>query len=89
MLSNSKLPHAGTLITLMPLENENGNVGPKGVHTFLGKVFTHNTSKGGYQDISTEWNRLYPNNKKEFHGKIKNLNAILDEGALPAIAEKV
>ncbi len=37
--------------------------------TFLGKGFILITGKGGYKDVSVAWNKLYPNDKKEFHGK--------------------
>jgi predicted chitinase len=47
----------------------NGNIASKDGSTFLGKGFIHITGKGGYKDISTEWNKLYPHDKKEFHGK--------------------
>ncbi len=51
----------------------NGNVASKDGSTFLGKGFIHITGKSGYEAISTEWNKLYPNDKKEFHGKDINL----------------
>ncbi|MDR1202496.1 MAG: hypothetical protein LBL58_12845, partial [Tannerellaceae bacterium] len=37
--------------------------------TYLGKGFIHLTGKGAYKAISTEWNKIYPNDQKEFHGK--------------------
>ena len=36
--------------------------------TYLGKGFIHLTGKDNYKAISDEWNRLYPNDTKEFHG---------------------
>ena len=51
----------------------NGNIASKDGSTFLGKGFIHITGKGGYKAISVEWNKLYPNDKKEFHGKDINL----------------
>jgi putative chitinase len=39
----------------------------------LGKGFIHITSKGGYKEISEEWNKLYPDDPKAFHGKDINL----------------
>jgi predicted chitinase len=47
----------------------NGSIASKDGSTFLGKGFIHITGKGGYKDVSVEWNKLYPNDKKEFHGK--------------------
>ncbi len=47
----------------------NGGVASKDGSTFLGKGFIHITGKGGYKDVSVAWNKLYPNDKKEFHGK--------------------
>ena len=41
--------------------------------TYLGKGFIHITGKSGYKALSTEWNKLYPDDKKEFHGKDINL----------------
>ncbi len=52
---------------------ENGTIASQDGSTFLGKGFIHITGKGGYKDISIEWNKLYPNDKKEFHGKDINL----------------
>jgi len=46
----------------------NDNVASKDGSTFLGKGFIHITGKGGYKEVSIEWNMLYPNDKKEFHG---------------------
>jgi len=51
----------------------NGNVASKDGSTFLGKGFIHITGKDGYETLSKEWNKLYPNDKKEFHGKDINL----------------
>jgi predicted chitinase len=51
----------------------NGTVTSKDGSTFLGKGFIHITGKAGYKEVNTEWNRLYPNDKKEFHGKDINL----------------
>jgi predicted chitinase len=39
----------------------------------LGKGFIHITGKSGYKEISDEWNKLYPDDPKEFHGKDINL----------------
>ncbi|MFT3737199.1 MAG: hypothetical protein QM786_00395 [Breznakibacter sp.] len=47
----------------------NGTISSKDGSTFLGKGFIHLTGKGQYKTISDEWNRLYPNDKKEFDGK--------------------
>ena len=46
----------------------NGSISSKDGSTFLGKGFIL-TGKSGYEAISLEWNKLYPNDKKEFHGK--------------------
>ena len=51
----------------------NDNVASKDGSTFLGKGFIHITGKDGYEAISKEWNKLYPSDKKEFHGKDINL----------------
>ncbi len=49
----------------------NGDVSSKNGSTYLGKGFIHITGKAGYQEVSEEWNRIYPDEKekKEFHGK--------------------
>jgi predicted chitinase len=39
----------------------------------LGKGFIHITGKSGYKEISDAWNKLYPDDPKEFHGKDINL----------------
>jgi predicted chitinase len=39
----------------------------------MGKGFIHLTGKSGYKEISDEWNKLYPGDPKEFHGKDINL----------------
>jgi predicted chitinase len=62
----------------------NGNVDSKDGSTFLGKGFIHITGKDGYKAISIEWNKLYPNDKKEFHGKDINLLETNVEVALKA-----
>ncbi|MCE2995246.1 MAG: hypothetical protein LW863_06600, partial [Flammeovirgaceae bacterium] len=51
----------------------NGAVTSKDGSTYLGKGFIHITGKDGYQEVSEEWNKLYPKDKKEFHGKDINL----------------
>ncbi|MCA6389135.1 MAG: hypothetical protein IM613_00270 [Cytophagales bacterium] len=52
---------------------DNGSIASKDGSTFLGKGFIHITGKAGYKAVSVEWNKLYPNDKKEFHGKDINL----------------
>ena len=52
---------------------DNDDVASKDGSTYLGKGFIHITGKGGYKEVSVEWNKLYPNDKKEFHGKDINL----------------
>ncbi len=47
----------------------NGNIASKDGSTFLGKGFIHITGKDGYKAVSLGWNKLYPNDQKEFHGK--------------------
>ena len=47
----------------------NGAKSTKDGSTFLGKGFIHLTGKSQYKKISDEWNKMYPNDKKEFHGK--------------------
>jgi predicted chitinase len=51
----------------------NGAMSSKDGSTFLGKGFIHLTGKGQYKRISDEWNKLYPNDKKNFDGKDINL----------------
>jgi predicted chitinase len=51
----------------------NGAKSTKDGSTYLGKGFMHITGKDGYKTISVEWNKLYPDDKKEFHGKDINL----------------
>jgi predicted chitinase len=51
----------------------NGAKSTKDGSTYLGKGFIHITGKNGYKEISTEWNKLYPDDPKEFHGKDINL----------------
>ena len=48
---------------------ENSFISSKDGSTFLGKGFIHITGKSGYKAISNEWNKIYPQDKKEFHGK--------------------
>jgi predicted chitinase len=47
----------------------NGAKSTKDGSTYLGKGFIHLTGKSNYETISNEWNKLYPDDKKEFHGK--------------------
>ncbi|GHN00524.1 hypothetical protein WSM22_20130 [Cytophagales bacterium WSM2-2] len=47
---------------------DNGGKSTKDGSTYLGKGFIHITGKSGYKALSQEWNRLYPDDKKEFHG---------------------
>jgi predicted chitinase len=51
----------------------NGAKSTKDGSTYLGKGFIHLTGKSNYETISREWNKLYPDDKKEFHGKDINL----------------
>ncbi|MDR1227121.1 MAG: hypothetical protein LBK47_09535 [Prevotellaceae bacterium] len=51
----------------------NGAKSTKDGSTYLGKGFIHLTGKEQYMTVSNEWNKLYPNDKKEFHGKDINL----------------
>jgi predicted chitinase len=51
----------------------NGAKSTKDGSTYLGKGFIHLTGKGQYKKISDEWNKLYPNDQKEFDGKDINL----------------
>jgi predicted chitinase len=51
----------------------NGAKSTKDGSTYLGKGFIHLTGKGAYKEISDEWNKLYPGDPKEFHGKDINL----------------
>jgi predicted chitinase len=51
----------------------NGAKSTKDGSIYLGKGFIHITGKNGYKEISDEWNKLYPDNPKEFHGKDINL----------------
>jgi predicted chitinase len=51
----------------------NGAKSTKDGSTYLGKGFIHITGKNGYKEISDEWNKLYPDDPKEFHGKDINL----------------
>jgi predicted chitinase len=52
---------------------DNGSVASKDGSTYLGKGFIHITGKSGYKEISDAWNKLYPDDPKEFHGKDINL----------------
>jgi len=52
---------------------DNGSKSTHDGSTYLGKGFIHITGKSGYKALSNEWNKLYPNDKKEFHGKDINL----------------
>jgi predicted chitinase len=47
---------------------DNGDKSTKDGSTYLGKGFIHLTGKYNYKIISQEWNRLYPDDKKEFNG---------------------
>jgi hypothetical protein len=47
----------------------NGDVTSKEGSKFLGKGFIHITGKNGYKAISVEWNKLYPKDTMQFHGK--------------------
>jgi predicted chitinase len=51
----------------------NGAKSTKDGSTYLGKGFIHLTGKNRYKVISDKWNKLYPNDKKEFHGADINL----------------
>jgi predicted chitinase len=51
----------------------NGAKSTKDGSTYLGKGFIHLTGKKQYKTLSDEWNKLYPNDKKEFHGVDINL----------------
>jgi predicted chitinase len=51
----------------------NGAKSTKDGSTYLGKGFIHLTGKNQYKVISDKWNKLYPNDKKEFHGADINL----------------
>lgn len=42
------------------------------------------TGKGGYKAISKEWNKIYPDDQKEFHGKDIGLLETNREVALKA-----
>jgi predicted chitinase len=48
---------------------DNGAKSTQDGSTYLGKGFIHITGKSGYKALSIEWNKLYPNDQKEFHGK--------------------
>jgi predicted chitinase len=62
----------------------NGIVASKDGSTYLGKGFIHITGKGGYKEVSDEWNKVYPNDKKEFHAKDISLLEIDIEVAIKA-----
>ena len=47
----------------------NGAPTTKDGSTFKGKGFIQLTGKSKYKQISDEWNKMYPNDPKEFHGK--------------------
>jgi predicted chitinase len=48
---------------------ENGPPSTKDGSTYKGKGFIHLTGKDQYKAVSKAWNKLYPNDLKEFHGK--------------------
>jgi predicted chitinase len=52
---------------------DNGAPSTKDGSTYKGKGFIHLTGKDQYTAISVEWNKLYPNDKKEFHKNDINL----------------
>jgi predicted chitinase len=52
---------------------DNGAKSTQDGSTYLGKGFIHITGKSGYKTLSNEWNKLYPNDKKDFGGADINL----------------
>ena len=48
---------------------DNGNKNTQDGSKYLGKGFIHMTGKDKYKRVSEAWNKKYPDNKKEFHGK--------------------
>jgi len=47
----------------------NGAKSTKDGSTYKGVGFVHLTGKGTYKEVSEAWNKKYPEDKKEFHGK--------------------
>jgi len=47
----------------------NGAPSTKDGSKFKGKGFIQLTGKNKYKQISDEWNKMYPDDPKEFHGK--------------------
>jgi predicted chitinase len=62
----------------------NGAPSTKDGSTYKGKGFIHLTGKEMYKQISDEWNKKYPNDKKQFDGKDINLLETNVETAMKA-----
>ncbi|QKG79684.1 glycoside hydrolase family 19 protein [Tenuifilum thalassicum] len=74
-LYNIKSSYNGTVIFDYWYGCRMGN-GPKSSRdgsTYMGRGFIHLTGKDNYKVLSNEWNKIYPDDKKEFHGKDINL----------------
>ncbi|MEM4326156.1 MAG: hypothetical protein QXU40_02550 [Candidatus Pacearchaeota archaeon] len=68
---NIKSTYTGTVIFDYWYGCRMGN-GPKSTKdgsTYMGRGFIHMTGKDNYKILSDAWNKMYPNDKKEFHGK--------------------